>query len=234
MQLVKPEPARQAPRAVPAHWAARLIERMRGLYGERFDRQWSSIEPEDLPRIWAEELAGFSGEELARGLAACRQRDWPPTIPEFMKLCRPALVPDIAFHDAVAGMNARNRGERGAWSHPAIFWAAVRLGTHELLNSGYAVLRGRWERILAEELARGQWDPVPDPAVALPAPAVSEADRAQATRVLRDLGAADALSQSGRDHRRWIRRVLAHGDRKPLAVVAMAQRAAEVTGEVSA
>lgn len=92
-----------APTALPLPWATKLIECLHLLYGTRFSQAWEGIDKAQLAQAWAEELAGFTGEELATGLAACKSKPWPPTLPEFIVLCRPWLEPEAAFRAAVAG-----------------------------------------------------------------------------------------------------------------------------------
>lgn len=146
-----------------------------------------------------------------------------------MRLCRPWMDPEAAFHEAVAGMAARKRGEKGGWSHPAIYHVAVAVGTHDLLNCGYAVLRSRWERAFRDELARGQWEAVPAPAPALPAPGGTLATREDAAKAMAKMGAAGVVNSTGRDPRRWARRILVQaqesGRLPPPAVLRMAEAA---------
>lgn len=111
--------------------------------------------------------------------------DWPPIVGEFIQACRPGLIPENAFHDAVAGMAARRCGEVGQRSNPAVYWAAMRVGSHYLLNCGYSVMQSRWERALSEELNRGEWAPTPVPAVALPTPGATHATPEEAAKELK-------------------------------------------------
>src|SRR5690625_3324815 len=110
----------QMAQTLPAKWVAHLMAKMQAMYGAKFTQQWQGIDPAILQSEWAEQLAGFSGDELSRGLQACRERPWPPTLPEFMVLCRPPIQPEAAFYEAVTGLGQRRRGERGEWTHPAI------------------------------------------------------------------------------------------------------------------
>lgn len=186
---------------------------------------------------WAEAFVedGLTPNDVATGLRACRRvYDWPPSLSEFMKLCRPFLIPENAFHDAVRGLAARKRGETGHWAHPAIYWATVRIGRHDMENCGYAVLRTRWESALSDELSRGAWEPVPAPAVALPAPDKTAVTTEQAERALRKLtsAAGAVIGDQGRDPKRGAKRILAEmgrkgGRRYSPTVVAMARRAIE-------
>lgn len=213
--------------ALPTRWAAKLILRMQALYGAAFTRQWEGLDPDSMAQCWAEELAGYSAEEIRRGLDGCRTSKFPPTLPEFLTMCRPPIQPEVAFHEAVSGMVARRRGEIGSWSHPAIYWAAVRVGNTDMLGMGYGALRARWEGALREMLAAGRWAPIPQPALALPAPGSGLTDRAEASARLAELGASGLLAKRGTP-KAWTQRILERdaSDRRPAtAVVAMAQAA---------
>jgi hypothetical protein len=149
---------------------------------------------------------------------------------EFIRACRPALEPEVAFYTAVAGMAARHNGEQGTWPHPAIFWAAVDVGAHDLQHCPYTTMKARWERSLNEVLARGEWKPIPAIVKALPAPPATAQTRAQAEEQMRKIGATGIMNQSGRDPMRGWRRVLAEtenpkGKRYSPGIVAMARNA---------
>jgi len=219
-----------APRAaLRLDWAERLIERMRALYGAQFARQWESVAPDRLSQIWAKELAGFTGAEIAAGLAACKTRPWPPTLPEFMALCRPWLDAQVAFQKAVAGMSAMRKGEIGNWPHPAVYWAAVRVGTHDVLACGWQTMRNRWEAALAEVLAQGAWHPIPAPAAQLPAPGKTSLGRDEAQRLMaqvRQVTGETAMPGSHvTDHKAWARKILANPKGRAAAAIRMAQQA---------
>jgi hypothetical protein len=109
---------------------------------------------------WAQGLADMRPEEIERGLAKCRTRTFAPSLGEFATLCRPALDAETAFWEAHEGMCARHRGERGEWSHPAVWRAACELSA-EVRAGAYTTSRKRWERILSREFDRGWVEDVP-------------------------------------------------------------------------
>ncbi|CAB3904617.1 hypothetical protein LMG26858_04415 [Achromobacter anxifer] len=225
--------------AADAALGGMVVAELRLMYGSKFAQAWEGLTPREVKDAWNQKLAGYTEAEARVGLVACLSRDWPPTLPEFMRLCRPWTVPEVAFHDAVAGMNARRRGEIGNWPHPAIYWAAVAVGTHDLLNCGYAVLKARWERAFSEELARGQWHAVPTPAPALPAPGATRATKEDAEKALRAMGAGAIMNESGRDPRRGAKRILAEAGRKggrqySPTVIAMAKAAMDAYPDTGA
>lgn len=187
-------------------------------YGKKFTDMWQAADSDELIAHWANELAGYTGPEIARGLAALDMRDWPPTLPEFKKMCRPPVDPVDAYWEAVAGLSARAAGRMGVWSHPAIFWAASALAA-PMGEQPFAVIRARWERALGDSLAQGQWQPIPDPMAALPAPGKASTSKEEAQRRLRELGASGLLKRcpTPGEGKQWARRLLdraAAGDQR--------------------
>ena len=228
MQVTSERPAAPA-HAVPGPGDAVFTE-MTLLYGSRFGQQWAGLTPREIKAAWNRRLADYSPAEIQRGLDACDALDWPPSLPEFMRLCRPALNAEAAYHEAVAGMVARGRGERGQWSHPGIYWAAVRITSHDLLSMGWQAIRGRWEAALRDVMAKGRWDPVPEPAKALPAPgqaSLSPQQQRQAMDQVRSVAASVRPQQaaSTRDALAWARKIVANPQGRAPTVVAMARRA---------
>lgn len=207
MQLAR---SSETPAPVPLAWAARLIERMQALYGAKFAQQWEGIAPARLAEVWAQEIADYSAEEIQRGLASCRGRTFPPTLPEFLGLCRPTLHPETAYHEAVAGMAARARGEHGVWTHPGVYWAAMRISQHDLLNQGWQAIKTRWEYALRDVMAQGRWDPIPTPSIALVAPGGTVATREEAQSFLREImdKTGQAFPSPIADHRAWAQRLV--------------------------
>ena len=76
--------------ALPDEWSERIFMRMENFYGAKWVNSLGGIERERVREAWGEELFGFSANEISRGIEACRSLSWPPTLPEFMMLCRPA------------------------------------------------------------------------------------------------------------------------------------------------
>lgn len=183
---------------------ALVVNEMRMLYGSKFAQQWQGLTARELKDSWDQKLSGLGERDVRRGLVACLRREWPPTLPEFLRLCCPWMDTEVAYHEAVHGMSCRRRGEMGEWSHPAVYWAAVAVSSNDLLNSTYGSIKGRWEKTLIEEMEKGTWKEIPKASVALPAPKQTAADRVQAAKALKAMGAEKALDQAGKDPRRWI------------------------------
>jgi hypothetical protein len=200
-------------------------------YGKRYTDLWAVTKPDAWKAYWSEQLAGFTAAEIKRGMDALDGREWPPTLPEFKRLCRPPIDPQAAYYEALEGVQARERGERGEWSHPAIFWAAVKVGAHDLKGGGYGQIQKRWESALQAVQAAGGYAPIPDPALALPAPGKAALTREDEARLMAELGATGLLRRRS-DPRGWIAKVRERqraGDPTlPVAAVRMADAAENV------
>jgi hypothetical protein len=201
--------------ALPIRWIEKLFDQMLLDFGKKFVDMWAGADPDRLIAHWSREMSGFTGEEISRGLEAQKKRDWPPTLPEFRKMCRPDTDPMVAYYEAVSGVQARAKGEMGTWSHPAIFWAAMPMAFDLGLQS-FSHIRGRWERALAEQMSKGEWAAIPQPMVALPAPGQAMLSREKATQMIEELGATVVVKASTHkiDGKRWARNIMARIERK--------------------
>lgn len=150
---------------------------MAALYGARFVDAYRGTSPEALRAVWRHELQGYTGDELARGLAGCKLLKFPPTLPEFLALCRPPIEPEAAFYEACEQLKRRADDGSDEWSHPAVFHAACALSFELGQGMPYAPLRTRWAyaltlaqrdvesgRLVAEVPPRPLALPKPEPA----------------------------------------------------------------------
>jgi hypothetical protein len=211
--------------AIPHDWIESLFQKMTYTYGVKFADQWVGIDTSAVKRHWALELGALTDEQLRTGVLALKTRNWPPTLPEFIALCRPPLDPVVAFHEAVEQGGRRDRGEPDEWSTPAIYWAWVRVGRREVATQPYAALKSRWEAALVAELGKSVMPPVPAPAPALPAPGKSATAPAQAKALLAQLKIKDQNTRPEGDGRQWARDVLARGNAASLHCMKLAQQA---------
>jgi len=150
--------------ALPISWVESLFKRMHFAYGTRFVDMWAGVNPDEMKTYWAQRLGELSRSELATGYRMLESRDWPPTMPEFIKLCRPNLDPEPAFHEALLQGMKRQRADPNdpdVWSHPAIYWAWVRVGAFAMTNQGYEVVRPRWIEALRHYAEQADLPPVP-------------------------------------------------------------------------
>lgn len=128
---------------------------------------WKGTDLAIVKTTWAEALAGFSVREVRQGLAACRGKPWPPTLPEFLLLCRPKPDYEAMFYEAQKQAGLRRYGS-DVWESPLLFWAAYRMGTDDMVNLPWEKSRARWVKIIDE--LRPQADmlsPVPEKSPAL-------------------------------------------------------------------
>lgn len=78
--------------ALPESWVARIFDHMAALYGSKFADLWRGTDASAVRRKWAEKLGGFHDkpEAIKSALDALDERPFPPTLPEFIGLCRDA------------------------------------------------------------------------------------------------------------------------------------------------
>lgn len=206
-----------------------LFSRMNGAYPNKWRASFRDDHAvEDWKSSWAEAFVedGITMHDVAVGIKNCRRMyDWPPSLTEFIRACRPALDPETAFHEAIKGLSARRKGEAGQWSHPAIYHATVTAGQHDMLNNTYGAMKVRWGHALAEQLEKTDWAPIPEAHIALPEPKKTGLTNKEAKAAMNRMGAGGVLDNSGRDHKAWIKKILDNPKQYSYASVQMAQRA---------
>jgi hypothetical protein len=191
--------------AIPEKWIDALFAKMSTYYGNKFADMWRDGNMQVIKAVWFEECVKLSREDFTRGANALMAQEWPPTLPQFIKLCRPSVDAVAAYYEAVNGVIARESGNIGEWSHPAIFWASVKIGAFDLKHQTYSAIKGRWEGALNEELAKGNWTAIPEPMIALPAPPAASKEVAEhylaETQVIKN-------QNSNVDHKRWAKLIM--------------------------
>ncbi|MDQ5914403.1 MAG: hypothetical protein QG584_285 [Pseudomonadota bacterium] len=149
-----------------------LFNRLDGLYPNKWRASFANDHAiANWRTAWAEAFAdeGISIDEVRAGLKACRRRDWPPSFAEFFKDCRPSADHQSALIEAIEQMARRESGS-DRWSHPAIYWAAVKIGSYDLSRKSLKELDKEWRKAYSDQLAIGQWGDIPERLPALPAP----------------------------------------------------------------
>ena len=181
--------------ALPDAFVERIFQRMEDRYGALWADRYGAFPRDRVMRTWAEDLADLSRDELVRGMTACKDRKFPPTLPEFREMCRPPIDAEAAYSEAVEQMRRRERGE-DRWSHPAIFWAAANVGTFDLRNGTWGSLKSRWTKALQAELEKGHWPEIPQRVPELPyRPTAEDQERArQAARAAKEAVSAGKLN----------------------------------------
>ena len=175
-------------------------------FGKKFVDMWSAASPDRLVKHWAKELIGYTPREFKRGVEAQKALEWPPTLNQFKKLCRPDVDLMTAYYEALAGLESRAKGDMGEWSHPAVYWSAQTM-RHDLTMQTYSQIKARWEAELNKQMAKGEWSEIPAVVKALQAPGKSELSREKAKNMLEQLGASGILKTSS-EHTLWYRKIL--------------------------
>lgn len=82
------------PSVLPESWISKIFDHISGLYGSKFADLWRGTDPATVKRTWAEKLAGFQTmpKAIKEALDALDSKPFPPTLPEFIALCREAAI----------------------------------------------------------------------------------------------------------------------------------------------
>lgn len=186
---------------VPYSWVEKLFANWTMMYGNRMDKMWNGMDKGQVIMFWHLKLEGLTREEFTRGVKASERLEYPPTLPQFLNLCRPPIDKTKAYYEAVKGVQERRFGRKGEWSHPAIFWTAASM-SFDLLNMSHQQVKSRFEKALDAELQKTAWPEIPEACTALPPPKVDR-EKAKAESALKRIGAANAVPGS-RGNTDWI------------------------------
>jgi hypothetical protein len=82
---------------LPDAWINSLFDRLEAAYGSRWQNMWGNSSLQNVKTLWAEKLAGFADnpKAMAYALNALDEHPFPPTLPEFLALCRKAPRPEL-------------------------------------------------------------------------------------------------------------------------------------------
>lgn len=198
--------------AVPESWIDSLFTKMTGFYGSKFLDMWRGVDMQDVRRMWGLELAELKREELKRGVATLVTRQFPPTLPEFIQLCRPRVHLESALDEAIREMGKRANGQQDVWTDPAYYWAAAKIGHWDMRQLSRDALLKRFAAAL-DDVRRNPVEPVPPVMQELPAPGEGVTDRATAQENMAKVKAhcavwaRQATSQNVRDGLLWAYRI---------------------------
>jgi len=158
-------------KVLPMPWVERIFKLMTMFHGNRFVDQFDGMNLIEVKAFWSAQLADFTPDEIKRGLYEAERSKWPPSLAEFMSMCRPALDYEVLYSEAARGIYARRMGTRFDWSHPAVFFAACDMA-HEIMNEPYKANKARWAVCIDRAMSAHRQNPreVPEPFVALPEP----------------------------------------------------------------
>lgn len=74
-----------------------LFSKMSAFYGDKFAMMWRGSKIDEVQKAWAIELAKLSREQLKAGSESLTALPKPPTLPEFITLCRQARLEQAAY-----------------------------------------------------------------------------------------------------------------------------------------
>lgn len=122
---------------MPETWVEKIFSHMEAMYGARFHDAWRGTDLAHVKGMWGAKLAGFHDqpERLKFALNALDAKPFPPTLPEFIELCRfaprpelPAL-PEPRIDPAVAAERAAKMQEKAlaAMRNPTGHQWAIRI-----------------------------------------------------------------------------------------------------------
>lgn len=98
---------------LPESWIEKIFERLSLIYGTAFTAKWAGIDAMNVKRVWAENLAGMTGDQIKAALLECaRTCTYPPSAPEFYQLCKAQkilpthqrLIPTLHVKDTTEGI----------------------------------------------------------------------------------------------------------------------------------
>ena len=77
---------------LPELWIEKLFQKFEDFYGAKWAAQYGDFPRDRVKRTWAEELSGFADMPgaIAGAISAQKSSPFPPTLPEFINLCRAA------------------------------------------------------------------------------------------------------------------------------------------------
>jgi hypothetical protein len=74
-----------------------LFSKMSAFYGDKFAMMWRGAKIDEVQKAWAIELAKLSREQLKAGSESMTALPKPPTLPEFINLCKQSRMEQAAF-----------------------------------------------------------------------------------------------------------------------------------------
>lgn len=177
--------------ALPSSWVKEIFKRFYGRFGNRFLAEYSSGKLdnngqdegiENAKHVWGEELAGFTAEEIKRGLSA--QYSFLPDCDKFKLACRPSVDDEQSFYVSVEQMRLR-KDAKDKWPNAVIYWAAVEL-RNDLNNYPYQSIKGRWKHALIkakERVESGELpNEIPVKLIAIPSPGKTTVSKEESER----------------------------------------------------
>jgi hypothetical protein len=95
----------------------RLFARFAAMYGDAaMKRMWGQQQPDAVKGVWCDSLGRYSVEQILAGIRALEESGvtFPPSLPEFVALCKRKPAPVVAMHQPLALPAPRTDGELAA------------------------------------------------------------------------------------------------------------------------
>lgn len=189
-----------------------LMDHLFNRFDGAYPNKWrASFPTPDSIRNWRESWAekfiekGITPAEVKLGLStAIDLYEWPPSLPEFLKACRPPISPEVAYYEAMKQLRLRKSG-KDVWSNKAIFWAAQAIGEWDMLNSQWSHIKTRWTKELSDFMAESTLPEIPEYVKQLPPPGRTSIEPEEAKK---RIGAIVGKIAEQTDHRAWARKIL--------------------------
>lgn len=83
------------PSSLPPDWVDRLFARFLAFYGaQKVGAMWNGADVAEVKAVWGEQLGRYRPVTIGAALQKLIDsgNQWPPTLPEFVELCRLAAV----------------------------------------------------------------------------------------------------------------------------------------------
>lgn len=186
-----------------------LFNRLDGLYPNRWRASFSNDQAVlNWRESWSEAFDDerITPRDVSAGIKTCRKTyDWPPSLPEFLKACRPPIDYERLY------IGASNAVTDGRWQSKLAYWSAQSVGVFEVRNEPYKRMESRWKKAVDELLEDGELPEIPPRREALPAPGRQSISREDASKRAAGLG----VSVGSKDPKKWARKIIGHHENYP-------------------
>lgn len=212
---------------MPKAWTERIFMRLHGRFGNPFldkyragklNADGDDVGIENAKKVWAEELSGFTPDEIKRGLV--KQFTFPPSCDEFKVACRPPIDTRAEWAEACEQMRIRLQGKQeDKWSRAQVYHAAVAIGWNDLNSLSWDQVKTRWSNAIANAKASA----IPEYRAQLPAPGKTKINHEEVEKCVKELSAT--LGTEKRDYKQWARNIFANPTKYPATSLKLAQEA---------
>lgn len=149
-----------------------IWKRMLSIYGHKWASHLgvASLESgllSDAAKTWQQGLAGITVEQIKHGFDVLifKSHDWPPSLPEFRKLCLSGSKEDVPSIDEVVSTLVMVSSKKGSiasrYGHALVFAISQRVDMHGL-RTAKTVDAKRLVKPTYEHLVNSGWDDWPE------------------------------------------------------------------------